>query len=406
MASKQSEIDRIIAPGMYRVDKGLYLQVRSPTSRSWIFRYRFRGTERQLGLGSAASVTLAQARNLRDDHRALIRQGTDPVAHKQAEAERAAIAQRAAQRARLSFRDCAEQYLASHEAFWSNAKHRAQWHGTLNNYVYPAIGDLSPAKITTSHIVELLRPIWSSKPETAHRVRGRIEAILDYAADPDDMAFRNPAAKSAQLLRALPKVKRTVINHPALPYHELPVFFADLAGRSHGAELALAFAVLTAARTGETTGARWSEIDVANRLWIVPAARMKTRHEHRVPLSDAALAVLDRARQMSPGAFIFRGARDVPLSNMALLAVLKRLGRPDITTHGFRSTFRDWAGDCTATDRETIEFALAHGVDDKTEAAYRRSTALAKRRDLMQVWGAFCTGTSATVVPLPSRLER
>jgi integrase len=219
---------------------------------------------------------------------------------------------------------------------------------------------------------------------------------------PTTWRFANPAAKSAQLLRALPKVKRTVINHPALPYADLPAFFGDLSGRSNAAEHALAFAILTAARTSEVTGARWSEIDRANRLWIVPAARMKMRHEHRVPLSDAALAVLDRARQTSRGAFIFRGARDCPLSNMALLAVLKRMGRADITTHGFRSTFRDWAGDCTTTERETIEFALAHGIDDATEAAYRRSTALAKRRDLMQAWGEFCTGTSATVVPLPT----
>jgi integrase len=402
MASKQSEIDRIIEPGMHRIDQGLYLQVRSPTSRSWIFRYRFHGTDRQLGLGSAASVTFAQARNLRDDHRAAIRAGTDPVAQKQAQVAQAKVEQRA----RLSFRDHAEQYMQTHETFWTHPKHRAQWRTSLQNDVYPVIGDLSPAEITTRDIVELLQPIWASKPETARRIRGRVEAVLDYCADPCDMAFRNPAAKTGQLLRALPKVKRTVINFPALPYNALPAFFAELTSRTHIADHALAFSILTAARSNETAGARWSEIDLANRLWIVPAERMKRRREHRVPLSDAALAVLDRVGQKCRGQFIFRAARDCPLSHNTMLAVLRRMGRGDITTHGFRSTFRDWAGDCIAIDRETIEFSLAHGIDDATEASYRRSTALAKRRDLMQAWGEFCTGASADVITLESAAEK
>jgi integrase len=400
MASKQNDIDRMTAPGLYRVERGLYLQVRSPTSRSWIFRYRFRGVDRSLGLGSAADVTLAHARNLRDDQATVIRSGIDPVAERANSAVRAA----AEERSRLTFRQRAEEYLTAHEAFWSNAKHREQWRGTLKNYVYPAIGHLPAAAITVADIVELLRPLWVAKNETARRVRGRIEAILDYCADPDDVAYRNPAAKTTYLMKALPKVKRVVENHPALPYSDLPAFFADLAGCSGMAARALAFVILTASRTTEVLGARWDEINMSQRLWLVPAPRMKMRRDHAVPLSVAALAVLAQVRDQRCGAFVFPSLpHDRPLSNMALLTVLKRMARPDITTHGFRSTFRDWAGDCSPFDRETIEFSLAHTLNDKTESAYRRSTGLAKRRDLMQAWGEFCMGQTGDVIAFGSR---
>jgi integrase len=397
---KQADVEKITAVGMHLIDRGLYLQVRGPTSRSWIFRYRFRGKERALGLGAAHDVTLAKACDLRDDKRAQIRQGVDPVA----EGRDAKLRDRADERSRVTFRDRAEQYLQDHERGWSNAKHREQWRATLRNYAYPAIGKLPAANVTAADIVELLRPIWSTKPETARRVRSRIEAVLDYAADPNDSTYRNPAAKTFQLLRKLPKVRRTVQNHPALPYADMPAFFADLGGRIGMAARALEFTILTAARTSEVLEARWLEVDLSNRIWTVPATRMKARKEHRVPLSDAAMAALLRAGETRMGELVFPSLPyDRSFSNMAMLAILKRMSRPDVTTHGFRSTFRDWAGDCTDFDRQTIEFALAHGIDDKTEAAYRRSTALAKRRELMEAWGRFCASPPSDVILLENR---
>jgi integrase len=344
-------------------------------------------------------VTLAQALNLRDDSRTLIRQSVDPVEQRRNSEVRA----REGERTRITFRERAEQFLEAHQPFWSNTKHREQWRGTLTRYVYPAIGDLPAAKITTANVVELLRPLWVAKQETARRIRGRIEAILNYAADPDDIGYCNPASKTPQLFRALPRVKRKVENLPALPYNDLPAFFPDLSDRHGMAARALEFTILTVARTSETLGARWEEIKLSERLWIVPASRMKTRREHRVPLSDAAMSVLDRAREGRVGEFIFPSVHyDRPLSNVAMLSTLKRMSRPDVTTHGFRSTFRDWAGDCTVFDQQTIEFALAHRISDKTEAAYRRSTAIAKRRELMEAWGKFCTGSDGDVVSLES----
>ena len=247
------------------------------------------------------------------------RQGIDPVA----ESRDAKVRARAEERSRVTFREHAETYLDDHERGWSNAKHREQWRATLRNYAYPAIGKLPAAKITTADIVELLRPIWATKPETARRIRGRIEAALDYAADPNDAAYRNPAAKTFQLVRKLPKAKRDVTNHPALPYADMPAFFADLGGRVSMAARALELAILAAARTSEVLGARWDEIDLPNCFWTVPAARMKKRREHRVPLSDAAMAALVRAGETRVGEFVFPSLpHDRPMSNMVMLAML------------------------------------------------------------------------------------
>jgi integrase len=400
MALKQSAIDALTTPGMHLIERGLYLQVRGPASRSWIFRYRFQGRQHDFGLGSAFDVSVAEARNRRDDARTALRAGIEPV--KQKRDSEAQV--RVDAHARVTFREHAELYLHAHDSFWSNDVHRAQWRQTLEKYVYPLLGERPPATITTSDIVDVLRPLWADKHETARRLRGRIETILDYAADPDDTNYRNPAARTAPLLRALPKVKRDVKNHPALPYAELPAFFAALNARDSMAARALELTILTAARTSETLGARWAEINHDNKLWIIPATRMKKRREHRVPLSDAAVAVLERAREAQVGAYVFPSLpADRPFSNMAMLALLRRLGRADLTVHGFRSTFRDWAGDCTTFDRETVEFALAHHIADATEAAYRRGSALVKRTALMQQWGAFCTTPPADVVELAAR---
>jgi len=384
---KQSDIDKITTPGMHLCDRGLYLQVSGEQSRSWIFRYTFRGKARWLGLGSARDVTIAQARDARDDARALIRRGIDPVQERKDGKSKASIRERNA----VPFRERADQYIQAHEAGWKNAKHREQWRTTLTTYVYPTIGEIPAAAVTAGHIVDLLRPIWSQKPETARRVRGRIESILDFAADPDDAVYRNPAALTAQLLKKLPKVIRGKKNHPALPYSEAPVFFAELRRREGMAALALRFTILTAARTNETIGAQWPEVDWGARVWTIPSTRMQAGKEHRVPLSQAGMAVLARAKELRRGEFVFTSLpHDRALSNMAMLAVLARMNRDGLTVHGFRATFRTWAAECTSFPWEVAEAALAHAVEDKTEASYRRGDLLERRRELMDAWSSFC----------------
>jgi integrase len=368
---------------------GLYLQVTGPNSRSWIYRYTFKGRERWLGLGSARDVSLAKARDARDDARAQIRSGIDPVQTRKNEASQAfALARNA-----VSFRQRAEQYVEAHKEGWRSAKHAGQWQSTLESYVYPAIGNLPANAITASHIVDVLRPIWSAKPETARRVRGRIEAILDYAADPDDAAYRNPATMTAQLAKKLPKVAaaRRTTNHPSLPYSELGSFLDSLRAREGLAALALEFVILTAARTGEVIGAKWAEMNLAKAVWTVPAGRMKSGRPHHVPLSAAAMDVLRRARTLAVGDIVFPSLpHDRPLSNMALLTVLRRMGRSDLTVHGFRSTFRTWTAERTGFSREVCEAALAHVLKDKTEAAYQRGDLFDKRVDLMETWAKYC----------------
>ena len=396
---KQTDVDKLIIPGKHLCDRGLYLQVAGPESRSWLFRYSFRGKERWLGLGSALDVSLVQARDARDDARALLRQGTDPVQRR----KDAKVNARVQERSSVTFRERAEQCLQAHEEGWRNAKHRDQWRATLRNYVYPVIGNLPAAAITAGHVVDLLRPLWAEKQETARRIRGRIESILDYAADPDDSTYRNPAAATVQLLKKLPKANRQQTSHPALPYDDIAAFMVELRSREGMAALALQFTILTAVRTSEALGARWEEIDRRSRVWVVPAARMKMGREHRVPLSDAAIAILDRAKELLVGEYIFPSLpHDRPLSNMAMLTVLRRMNRSDLTVHGFRATFRTWAAERTNFPREVTEAALAHVLEDKTEAAYQRGDLLDKRRKLMEAWSKFCASKPMTgdVVPL------
>jgi integrase len=387
---KQADIDKLVAPGLHRCDRGLFLQVAGPESRSWIFRYSFMGKPRWLGLGSALDVSLAQARDARDDARALLRQKIDPVQDR----KDAKLQARVQERSSVTFRERAEQYLQAHEEGWRSPKHRDQWRATLRNHVYPAIGNMPAAAVTAGHVVDLLRPIWTEKQETARRIRGRIESILDYAADPDDSAYRNPAAATVQLLKKLPKLSkesRRPTSHPALAYDEMAAFTVALKAREGTAALALEFTILTAVRTGEALGARWEEIDRAARLWIVPAERMKGKREQRIPLSKTAIAVLDRAEDVRIGEFVFPSLpHDRPLSNMAMLTVLRRMNRADLTVHGFRATFRTWAAERTNFPREVIEAALAHVLEDKTEAAYQRGDLLEKRRKLMTAWADFC----------------
>jgi Arm DNA-binding domain/Phage integrase family len=287
-------VSRLTQPGMYPDGDGLYLQVKGPTARSWVYRYTLQGKARWMGLGSAQSLSLAEARRQRDDERQKIRKGIDPVGVAKVEAAAEKAAKEAAAVKTVTFADCVESYLGDHNESWRNSKHRQQWRNTLATYALPTIGNLPLAAITASHIVEILRPIWIEKNETARRVRGRIEAVLDYAANPDDLAYRNPASLTAQLRKKLPRVpvSRRPQHHAALPYGEIGTFMAELRLREATAARALEFLILTATRTSETLLAQWSEIDFGAQLWTIPADRMKAAKPHRVPLSDAAVKIL------------------------------------------------------------------------------------------------------------------
>jgi integrase len=296
--------------------------------------------------------------------------------------------------------------IEKNRAGWRNAKHRQQWENTLATYVYPTLGELPVSAIDTGLVVQVLDPIWTEKPETASRVRGRIEAVLDAATVRGFRQGPNPAQWKGSLAHVLPapaKVRK-VEHHAALPFDQMPAFLAALRGRPGMAARALEFAILSASRTGEVLGARWGEIDLAAKVWTVPADRMKAGREHRVPLSSPALAVLETVQPLAlmrdgkpdPVAPVFPGLRRaLPLSNMSLLMVLRRMERDDLTAHGFRSTFSDWAAERTAYPREAVEMALAHTINNKVEAAYRRGDLFDKRCRLMDDWARFCSSSIA-----------
>ena len=384
---------RLKAPGMYGDGGGLWLQVTETGNRSWAFRFMLQGRARQMGLGPTHTLSLAEAREKARLCRRQLLEGVDPLAARQA----ARLAGRADLARQRTFRDCAAVFLDSHEAGWKNDKHRAQWTATLTTYAYPLIGPLSVTAIETGHICKILEPIWTTKAETASRVRGRIERILDWAAARGYRSGDNPARWRGHLDKLLPargKVQR-VRHHPALPWQELPEFIISLRANGSLSAKALEFTILTAARTGEAIGAGWPEIDVEAALWTVPAERMKTRREHRVPLSPRAVALLAELPRLKGNDFVFPGSQAKrPLSNMVMLQLLRGMKpKTELTVHGFRSSFRDWAGERSNHPREVIETALAHVIADKTEAAYRRGDALEKRRRLMADWCNYCGGT-------------
>jgi integrase len=314
-----------------------------------------------------------------------VREGLDLVA----ERKRVKAAQKLGNG--VTFRQAAESYVKAQQdsETWSNHKHAAQWTATLASYAYPFIGDLSVDAIDRADIIRVLQPIWIAKAETARRVRGRIETIFDWCIARGERTVNENPASRGPLIKGLPRQPRSQGHHEALPYPQIAAFMLELRGREGMAALALEFAILTAARTGEVLGAKWTEIDTDRAVWTVPAERMKGRREHRVPLSRAALAVLERARQA--GEFVFPNTgRSQPLSNMAMLKMMERMGRPELTTHGFRSTFRDWVAEQTAFPSEVAEAALAHAIGNKTEAAYRRGDMFERRRRLMDAWTEFC----------------
>lgn len=377
-------------PGLYGDGGGLYLNVGPTGGKSWIFRYMLDGKAHAMGLGALHTIGLADARERAAAERKNRLDGIDPLGARIAKRQ----ARRLAAASAITFKACAGKYIVAHRAGWRNAKHAAQWESTLATYAYPVIGALPVAAIDTGHVTRILEPIWNEKAETAGRVRGRIEAVLDYAKVHGWRTGENPARWKGHLDQALParaKVSK-VEHHAALPWGEIGAFMVELDKQDGMAALVLRFAILTAARTGEAIGARWSEIDMQAAVWTIPPERIKAGKEHRVPLSDDALAVLGEAaklRQDGPDAPVFPAARSgKPLSNMALLMLLRRMGRDDLTAHGFRSSFRDWAAE-TGWPDDLAEAALAHTLG-KVQAAYQRGDLLDRRRKLMAAWAAFC----------------
>lgn len=389
-------VKHISRPGKYGDGGNLYLQVRKSTrkirsdavTKSWLFRYSQFGKEVWMGLGPYPDVSLSEARNLATRERKKMLQGIDPLSDKRARS----IAARAAHDNMLSFAECAERYVESQAPGWSNPKHIEQWRSTLKNLAGPVIGHLAVDQVDTALVMRCLEPIWTTKTETASRLRGRIEAVLDWAAVRGYRKGDNPARWRGHLDKLLPRPSQVarVKHHPALPYTEVGVFMQQLRDDAGSASRALEFTILTAARTNEVIQATWPEIDLDLKTWVVPAARMKSKREHRVPLSDAAVAVLKAAKGHSKR-YVFPGLkRGSHLSNMAMMQVLRRMERTDITVHGFRSTFRDWCAESTNYPADVAEMALAHTLRDKTEAAYRRGDLFEKRARLMADWARYC----------------
>ena len=383
-------VGRLQLPGMYADGGGLYLQVSRTGTKSWIFRFSLNGREREMGLGPFHTVSLSEARDLALEARKLKHRGIDPIDARQA--ERSARNLEAAKA--VTFKQAADAYIKANRTAWKNAKHAAQWEATLAAYAEPVFGDFAVAAVDTTLVMKAIEPIWTTKPETASRLRGRIETILDWATVRGFREGQNPARWRGHLDKLLPsKAKvRAVTHHAALPYSELPSFMKALAEQSGVGARALEFAILTAGRTGEVIGARWDEVDLASSTWLIPKARMKAGREHRVALNAGALRVLEAMKPLRTSEYVFPGGRaDRPLSNMALLATLKRMNRTDLTAHGFRSTFRDWAAEKTDYPGEVVEMALAHTVANKVEAAYRRGDLLEKRKGLMDDGWSFAT---------------
>src|SRR5262249_6927100 len=390
-------------PGRVHDGHGLYLQTNTNGQKSWLLRYERDGRERWMGLGPLHIVTtLKAARERARAAKLLLLDGIDPIEHRKA--ERAA---RAAEKAKaLTFREAAQRYFDQHEGKWRNAKHRAQFLTTLKTYAFPVLGAMAVADIDTATVLRAIEPHWLTKAETMQRTRGRIEAVLGWAAVRGYRSGENPARWKGHLKEVLPGRSQVakVEHHPALPYAEVADFIAKLRKREGIAARTLEFLVLTAARTGEILGARWDEIEWDAKMWRVPAGRMKGGREHRVALSQRAIELLRGLPMEDGNDLIFIGSRPgIGLSSQGMTQVLRRMGRTDVSVHGFRSTFRDWAAEQTNFPREVAELALAHRVGDKTELAYRRGDGLRKRYALAEAWSRYCAtppATGATVVAM------
>jgi integrase len=376
---------------------GLWLQVSRYGTKSWLFRFMIDGRPDSMGLGPLNTVSLARAREKAEKVRDLLEQGINPREARDAERRQRKLEAAKA----ITFKQCADRYIEANRAAWKNAKHADQWFATFNqtkrgSTVFPAateaINDLPVSAIDTGLILNILELIWQKTPESASRIRGRIERVLDWARVRGYREGENPARWEGHLKETLPARRaRTRGHHAAVPYAEVPAFLAELRKKAGISARALELTILTAARTAEAIGARWSEIDLQARLWVIGPERMKGAREHRVPLSDRALEILSSLPRDSE--FVFPGARAMkPLSDMAMLKVVRGMRGQGSTVHGFRSTFKDWAGETTSFPNELTEIALAHAISDKTDAAYRRGDMMEKRRRLMADWAAYCGG--------------
>lgn len=400
-------VENFDAPGDYNDGGGLYLQVSPWITKSWMLRYRIHGRQRAMGLGSYPAVTVKEARERASDARRQVRDGMDPIEARKVRAQQSRLSSAKT----ATFKDCASAYIESHRAGWANPKHAAQWSATLETYAYPVFGQLPVQAVDTTLVMKCVEPIWREKTETASRVRGRIESVLDWAKVRGYREGENPARWRGHLDKLLPKPTKVtkVKHHAAMPYADIAQFMRDLHEREGIAPKALEFVILTAARVSEAVNAKWSEFDLDRKLWTVPSDRMKAKRDHRVPLSGVTLKLLERLDSQREGDYVFPAwtSPDKPLTGAACLTLLDDMGRADLTTHGFRSTFRDWAAEQTAFPRQIAEAALAHVVSDKTEAAYQRGDLLDRRALLMQAWAQYCTKPqSAKVIAIGQTLDR
>jgi integrase len=394
------KVKSISQPGYHRDGGGLALQVSPKGSKSWIFLYTLQGRSREMGLGSLDTVSLADARSKAKEYRNQLLDGNDPLDLKAKKTEEQRLKQK------MTFDACAAAYIKTHQSGWRNAKHTAQWQNTLRTYVSPVFGHLPVSEVDTSLIMRVLSPIWTTKTETASRVRQRIESVLGWATVSGYRSGDNPAKLKQHLDNLLPKIKKAKRHHPSLPWRDIGIFIKELHQQEGLAVKALELAILTACRSGEIRGARWNEID--GDLWTIPADRMKAESMHLVPLSRQAQDLLQKLPRT--GEFLFPGAKKNMMSDATMSAVLKRLPTKwkdsdgkDITVHGFRSTFRIWCSETSASryGKDAAEFALAHKLPDKVEESYQRSTLLDIRRELMQQWADFCDQTAlATITDL------
>lgn len=395
-------VEKKTKPGYHADGGGLYLQISPSGSKSWLFRYMLNQRRREMGLGSFTGVSLADARDKAANCRRIVANRIDPIDAKHS--DRARRANEAAKS--ITFTACAERFIKAHEAGWKNEKHVAQWQNTIKTYCEPTLGATPVENVDTGLVLKVLEPIWTEKPETASRVRGRIERVLDWAKARGYRTGDNPSRWRGHLDKLLPALrkKHRVKHHPALPFREIGPFVAKLRTEEGTAARALELLILSTTRTIETIAARWPEFDLAEAVWVIPPERVKTHKEHRVPLSKQAVELLRslKEQRIQGEDFVFPGRPGKYLSNMALLALLERMGRDDITVHGFRSTFRDWASECTNYPSEVCEMALAHAVSNAVEAAYRRGDLFEKRHRLMSDWAKYCGNVKAPgeVVPL------
>jgi integrase len=401
MAEKRGfELSKLVKPGLHAIGgvPGLYLNVANKNARSWILRLTVAGKRREMGLGPYPEITHVQAKEKAKAAREAVRQGIDPI--DQARKARSLLA--ADRAGQLAFDDCAAAYIQAHAAGWRNVKHGDQWKNTLATYASPVIGKLLVRDVETAHVVKILSPIWATKTETASRVRGRIERVLGWATTSGYRSGENPARWHGHLENLLPKQSQvtTVEHHAAHPWRTVGAFMAVLRQQASTGAKALEFVILTAARSGEVRGATWSEVDLHEALWTIPATRMKAKAEHQVPLSKPALALLRALPRMAGTDLVFPSGKLAPLSDMTLSAVLRRM-KIDATPHGFRSTFRDWCSESTNYPREVAEKSLAHAIPSAIEAAYRRGTLLEKRRRLMAEWATYC-GRIPVAAPVTS----